>query len=75
MFRYDVQINGLSALITGFVVAFKQLVPEHIVSFFKVISIRVKVSISFTVLNHSYICHYFFEWRRWVLGGFGCILN
>jgi len=39
---YDVQINGGVALLTGYLVAYKQLIPEHMVTVARVIKIRVK---------------------------------
>lgn len=42
-FRYGMSYHGLMALQTGFLVAFTQLIPEHLVQLFGVIKIRVKV--------------------------------
>lgn len=42
--RYDTQAYGLTGVIAGFLIGFKQLVPEHLVTLWGVFSIRVKVS-------------------------------
>lgn len=42
--RYKVQINGMSGVFSGFLVAFKHLVPEHRLAILGgKVSIRVKV--------------------------------
>ncbi|KAF8945558.1 hypothetical protein BGZ47_002450 [Haplosporangium gracile] len=39
---YDTQAYGLTGVIAGFLIGFKQLVPEHLVTLWGVFSIRVK---------------------------------
>ncbi|KAG0221417.1 hypothetical protein BGX31_009918 [Mortierella sp. GBA43] len=39
---YDTQVYGLTAVIGGFLVGFKQLVPEHLITLWGIISVRVK---------------------------------
>lgn len=43
-FRYQIQFSGMAAMTSAYLVAFKQFVPEHLVSFFQgILAIRVKV--------------------------------
>ncbi|KAG0007129.1 hypothetical protein BGZ65_005278 [Modicella reniformis] len=39
---YETQAYGLTAVIAGFLVGFKQLVPEHLITLWGIISVRVK---------------------------------
>ncbi|KAJ3191550.1 hypothetical protein HK101_007606 [Irineochytrium annulatum] len=39
---FNTQINGLLGIIAGFLVAFKQTVPEHTLTLFGLVSVRVK---------------------------------
>lgn len=43
--RYGTQAYGLTAVLAGFLVGFKQLVPEHLVTLWGAFSIRVKVRV------------------------------
>lgn len=44
--RYEIQINGMSGIFSGFLVAFKHLIPEHRIAIMGgKVSIRVKVKI------------------------------
>lgn len=43
--RYRTQAYGLTAVLAGFLVGFKQLVPEHLVTLWGAFSIRVKVRV------------------------------
>ncbi|RUO95807.1 eukaryotic integral membrane protein-domain-containing protein [Jimgerdemannia flammicorona] len=43
-YLYQIQFSGMGAIISAYLVAFKQLVPEHLVSFFQgIVAIRVKI--------------------------------
>ncbi|KAI8811361.1 hypothetical protein BJ742DRAFT_674844 [Cladochytrium replicatum] len=44
--------NGLSGLLFGFLVAFKQMVPEHTVNVFKIASVRVKYIPSLAIAGY-----------------------
>lgn len=44
--RFDTQAYGLTCVISGFLIGFKQLVPDHSVTLWKVVSVRVKVDYS-----------------------------
>ncbi|KAG0279818.1 hypothetical protein BGZ96_001806 [Linnemannia gamsii] len=48
---YDTQAYGLTGVIAGFLIGFKQLVPEHLVTLWGVFSIRVKsLPLLFTIV-------------------------
>ncbi|EGF83980.1 hypothetical protein BATDEDRAFT_21613 [Batrachochytrium dendrobatidis JAM81] len=51
-YLFGVQANGLGGLLCGFVVAFKQAVPEHSISVFKLVHIRVKHLPSMIFIAH-----------------------
>lgn len=42
--RFDTQAYGLTCVISGFLIGFKQLVPDHSITLWKVVSVRVKVN-------------------------------
>ncbi|KAF9207674.1 hypothetical protein BGZ49_010783 [Haplosporangium sp. Z 27] len=42
IFNYNTQAYGLTAVLSGFLVGFKQLVPEHLVTLWGILSVRVK---------------------------------
>jgi Eukaryotic integral membrane protein (DUF1751) len=50
---YHMNYHGQTALQTGVLVAFTQLIPEHQVQFFGVFSVRVKVKICSSVPSHT----------------------
>ncbi|KAI1301155.1 hypothetical protein EDD11_005779 [Mortierella claussenii] len=39
---YDTQAHGLTAVVAGFLIGFKQLVPDHLVTLWAIFSVRVK---------------------------------
>ncbi|TPX39505.1 hypothetical protein SeMB42_g06345 [Synchytrium endobioticum] len=49
---YETQVCGLGGILCGFVVAYKQMVPEHTVTLFKFFSIRVKQLPSLVIIGH-----------------------
>lgn len=51
-YRYEIQINGMSGIFSGFLVAFKHLIPEHRIAIMGgKVSIRVKVKYHFKKLS------------------------
>ncbi|KAJ1342926.1 hypothetical protein BSLG_002583 [Batrachochytrium salamandrivorans] len=54
-YLFGVQANGLGGLLCGFVVAFKQAVPEHNISLYHIISIRAKHLPSIIFLVHFFL--------------------
>ena len=42
--RFDTQAYGLTSVIAGFVIGFKQLIPDHVITFWGFLSMRVGVS-------------------------------
>ncbi|KAI9342472.1 eukaryotic integral membrane protein-domain-containing protein [Zopfochytrium polystomum] len=71
------EVHGLVAILCGFLVAFKQAVPEHTLSLFKVVSIRVKrlpslllaflfVLFVFQVINTTFLLALFGTVTAWI---------
>ncbi|TPX35693.1 hypothetical protein SmJEL517_g02011 [Synchytrium microbalum] len=53
---FETQVCGLGGILCAFVVAYKQMVPEHTITFMQFFSFRVKHLPSVVILGHLIMC-------------------